>query len=57
MPDPGQSISKTFLFETDFSLFLISKDEGYRLVSKLVAKSKYQNLTNVMSFDTIVILL
>jgi hypothetical protein len=26
--------------------------EGYRLVSKLISKTKYQKLTNVMSFNT-----
>jgi hypothetical protein len=48
-------VSKTSVFDTPFNTSYFSEEEGYRLVSKPVSKSKYQNLTNVMSFDTIII--
>jgi hypothetical protein len=46
-------VSKMTLFDTPFDTSYFSEEEGYRLVSKLVSKSKFQNLTYVMSFDTI----
>src|SRR5918992_2552604 len=46
-------VSKTFLFETSPSFLIFPEQHGYRLVSKLVSKSKFQNLANAMSFDTI----
>lgn len=45
-------VSKRILFETHSCFLIFLEQEGYRLVSKLVSKSKYQNLTNIMSFDT-----
>jgi hypothetical protein len=49
------AVSKTFLFETFIYSSYFSEEEGYTLVSKLVSKSKFQNLTYAMSFDTITI--
>ena len=50
-----KKVSKRALFETPASFLIFPEQEGYRLVSKLVPKSKFQNLTYVMSFDTLVI--
>jgi hypothetical protein len=47
--------SKTFLFDTPIDTSHFPDEEGYRLVSKPVSKSKFQNLTYAMSFDTILI--
>ena len=49
------SVSKTFLFDTLHCFLIFSEVAGYRLVSKLISKSKFQNLTDAMSFDTIVV--
>jgi hypothetical protein len=54
-PGMGRVISKRFVFETSYNTSYFSEEEGYRLVSKLVSKSKFQNLAYVMSFDTIVL--
>jgi hypothetical protein len=48
-------ISKRFLFDTSPCSLYFSEEEGYRLVSKLVSKSKFQNLAYAMSFDTIIL--
>jgi hypothetical protein len=48
-------ISKRALFDTHPCFLNSLGQEGYRLVSKLVSKSKYQNLTAELSFDTIVV--
>jgi hypothetical protein len=48
-------VSKTRVFDTGRRLHHFPEQQSYRLVSKLVSQSKYQNLTNVMSFDTIVV--
>jgi hypothetical protein len=49
------SISKRFLFDTHPSFLPFHEQEGYRVVSKPVSLSKFQNLTYAMSFDTILI--
>jgi hypothetical protein len=48
-------VSKRILFDTPIDTSYFSEEEGYRLVSKLVSKIKFQNLTYVMSFDTMVV--
>jgi hypothetical protein len=48
-------VSKTDVFDTPFNTSYFSEEEGYRLVSELISKSKFQNLTYAMSFDTIVL--
>ena len=40
------------IFDTPPAFLLFREQQGYRLVSKPVSKSKYQNLTFSMSFDT-----
>jgi hypothetical protein len=42
------------LFDTPDSFLNFPQQQGYRLVSKSVSKSKFQNLANAMRFDTIV---
>jgi hypothetical protein len=51
----GFVVSKRALFETHLSFLLFPEQEGYGVVSKLVSKSKFQNLTIAMSFDTLLI--
>ena len=46
-------VSERTLFETSYNTSYFPEEEGYRLVSKLVSKSKSQYLTYAMSFDTI----
>ena len=48
-------VSETALFDTYLFYLYFPEQEGYRLVSKLVSKSKFQNLAYVISFDTIVV--
>jgi hypothetical protein len=48
-------VSNMTLFDTHPRLHTFPEQEGYGVVSKLISKSKFQNLTNPMSFDTIVI--
>jgi hypothetical protein len=48
-------VSKRFLFDTQPGLHHFPEQQGYCLVSKPVSKSKFQNLINAMSFDTMVI--
>jgi hypothetical protein len=48
-------VSERVLFETPAVLLIFPEQQGYCVVSKPVSKSKFQNLTNAMSFDTITI--
>jgi hypothetical protein len=48
-------VSKRILFDTPFNISHFPEEAGYRSVSKPVSKSKYQNLTNFMGFDTLVV--
>jgi hypothetical protein len=43
---------KGSVFDTHPSLLIFPEQAGYRLVSKPVSKTKYQNLTYAVSFDT-----
>jgi hypothetical protein len=43
------------LFETSQDISYFSEEAGYAVVSKLVLKSKFQNLTYVINFDTLVV--
>jgi hypothetical protein len=45
-------VSKTFLFDTQPCYLLFPGYDGCPLVAKLISKSKFQNLTNAISFDT-----
>jgi hypothetical protein len=46
-------VSQTFVFVTLFSPTAKPPVYAYGSVTKLIPKSKYQNLTNSMSFDTL----
>jgi hypothetical protein len=50
----GASVSKRNLFATCLLLPRYQTERAYMVVSKSISKSKYQYLTNALSFDTIV---
>jgi hypothetical protein len=52
---PRRPVSEMTVFETLVSFLLFPEQAGYRVVSKPVSKSKFQNLTAEMSFDTILV--
>jgi hypothetical protein len=48
----GEQSQKGSFLRLSVGIPNLPERQGYRIVSKLVSKSKFQNLTIVMSFDT-----